>query len=99
MRKIAFIGLATVALTVTALPALADDQSISFATGAIGGAAPPTNVQHAQTAWRPNGAVQSAAPSPYGAYAQDSGYAQSGGYDQRNCTYVGGPKGNNFTCW
>jgi hypothetical protein len=99
MRKIAFIGLATVALTVTALPALADDQSISFATGAIGGAAPPANVQHGQTAWPPNGAVQSATPSPYGAYAQDSGYAQSGGYDQRNCTYVGGPKGNNFTCW
>jgi hypothetical protein len=99
MRKIAFIGLATVALTVTALPALADDQSISFATGAIGGAAPPSSVQQAQTTWRPNGAVQSAAPLPYGAYAEDSGYARSGGYDWRNCTYVGGPKGNNLTCW
>jgi hypothetical protein len=99
MRKFAFIGLAAVALSVTALPALADDQSISLATGAIGSAAPPTNVQHAQPTRQRNGAVQSAAPSPYGAYAQDSGYAQSGGYDQRNCTYIGGPKGNNLTCW
>jgi hypothetical protein len=87
VRKIALIGLATTALTVSALPALADDQSISFATGAIGSAAPPANVEHAQT------------PLPYGAYAQDSRYAQSGGYDQRNCTYIGGPKGNNLTCW
>jgi hypothetical protein len=37
MRKIASIGFAIGALTVTALPVRADDQSIYFATGAIGG--------------------------------------------------------------
>jgi hypothetical protein len=100
MRKIAYIGLAAAALTATALPAAADDQSISFATGMIGGAAPQArwNLHQAQTPWRPDGTVQRAAPSPYGDYAQGGDFAQSGAFTQRNCTYVGGPKGN-WSCW
>jgi hypothetical protein len=95
MRKIAYIGLAAAALTATALPALADDQSISFATGMIGGAAPWArwNPQQAQSPWRPNGTVQRAAPSPF------SDYAQSSAFTQRNCTYVGGPKTGDWSCW
>jgi hypothetical protein len=94
MRKIASIGVAVAALTLAALPALADDHSISFATGMIGNAAPSArwNDRQAQTTRRPNGTVQRAAPSAYG------DYAQGGGYVQRNCTYVGGPKGD-WTCW
>jgi hypothetical protein len=100
MRKIAYIGLAAAALTATALPALADDHSISFATGMIGGAAPQArwNPWQAQTPWRPDGTVPRAAPSPYGDYAQAGGFAQSGAFTQRNCTYVGGPKGD-WSCW
>jgi hypothetical protein len=100
MRKIAYIGLAVATLTATALPARADDQSISFATGMTGGASPPArwNPQPAQTPWRQNGMVQRAAPSPYGDYAQGGGFAQSGAFTQRNCTYVGGPKGD-WSCW
>jgi hypothetical protein len=91
MRKIAYIGLAAAALTATALPVLADDQI---------GAAPQArwNAQQAQTQWRPNGTVR-VAPSPYGDYAQGGGFAQSGAFTQRNCTYVGGPKSGDWTCW
>jgi hypothetical protein len=100
MRKIAYIGLAAATLTAIALPAFADDQSISFATGMIGGAAPQArwNPQQTQTSWRPNGTVERDAPSPYGDYAQGRGLAQSGAFTQRNCTYVGGPKGD-WSCW
>jgi hypothetical protein len=87
MRRIPSIGLAAVVLTVTALPALADDQSISFATGAIGSATSPANIQHAQTTRWLKGTTQRAVPSPYGAYAQGGGNAQW------NCTFVG-PKDN-----
>jgi hypothetical protein len=103
MRKIASIGFAIAALTVAALPALADDQSIGFATGTIGGAARPVrwDVQQTQATWSPYGAVQRAAPSPYRDYAQYGDYAQSGygGYGQRGCTYTGGPKAStSWTC-
>jgi hypothetical protein len=99
MRKIAYSGFAILVLTATALPALADDQSISFATGMIGNATPQArwNIHQTPTPWRPNGTVRGATPSAYGDYAQ-GGFAQGGGHTQRNCTYVGGPKGD-WTCW
>jgi hypothetical protein len=99
MRKIASIALSIAGLTVTALPGLADDQSIGYAAGTIGSAPAWAYDQQAQTTWRPYGAVQRAAPSSYGAYAQYGDYAQSGGYAQRSCTYTGGPKvGTSWTC-
>jgi hypothetical protein len=99
MRRIASIALAIAGLTVTALPGLADDQSISYASGMIGGAPDRAYGPRAQTTWWPHGIVQQAAPSSYGAYAQYDDYAQSGGYAQRSCTYTGGPKaGTGWTC-
>src|ERR1700686_1501824 len=92
MRSIVSITLAIAGLTVTALPGLADDQSISYANGMIGGAPFRAYDQQAQTTWWPRGSVRRAAPSSYGAYAQYDDYAQSGAYAQRSCTYSGGPK-------
>jgi hypothetical protein len=104
MRKIASIGFAIVALTATALPALADDQAIGYATGRIGGTPAWSYDRQARTTWWPYGA-QRTAPSSYGAnaqyndYAQYGDYAQGGGYLQRSCTYTGGPKASsNWTC-
>jgi hypothetical protein len=104
MRKIASIGFAIVALAATALPALADDQAIGYATGRIGGAPAWSYDREARTTWWPYGA-QRTAPSSYGTYAQYNDYAQygeypqGGGYLQRSCTYSGGPKAsNNWTC-
>jgi hypothetical protein len=111
MRRIASLALAIAGLTVTALPGLADDQSIGYATGTIGGAPAWAYDQQAQTTWRPYGPVQRTAPSSYGSYAQYNGYpqyngyaryddyAQGGGYGQRSCTYSGGPKAaTTWTC-
>jgi hypothetical protein len=103
MRKIASIGFAIGALTVAALPVHAADQSIGFATGAIGSAAWPA-YQQSQSTWRQHSAVRAApslqvSPEAYGGYAY-GGYAQSDGYAQRNCTYIGGPKSStSWTCW
>jgi hypothetical protein len=91
MRRIATLALAIAGLTVTALPGFADDQTIGYATGMIGGAPAWAYNQQAQTTWWPYGTVQRAAPSSYGAYTQYDDYAQ-GGYAQRSCTYSGGPK-------
>ena len=96
MRKIASIGFAIGALTVTTLPVHADDQS-------IGSAAWPA-YQQSQSTWRQHSAVRAApslqvSPEAYGGYAY-GGYTQSDGYAQRNCTYVGGPKSStSWTCW
>jgi hypothetical protein len=105
MRRIASIALAIAGLTVTALPGLADDQSISYASGLIGSAPIRAYDQRPQTPWWPRGAAQRAAPSSYGAYAQYGDYAQyddyaqSGAYAPRSCTYTGGPKaGTGWTC-
>jgi hypothetical protein len=99
MRQIASIGVAIAALTITALPVHADDQSISFAVGAIGGTSLPVrgDVPQAQITPRPYGALDRAAPLLQGTEAY-SGYAQSGGYVQKNCGYTGGPKGPGWTC-
>jgi hypothetical protein len=99
MRQIASIGVAIAALTITALPVHADDQSIGFAVGTIGGTALPVreNVPQAQIASRPYGALERAVPLLQGTEAY-SGYAQSGGYVQKNCGYTGGPKGTGWTC-
>jgi hypothetical protein len=98
MRKIASIGFAIGALTVTALPVHADVQSIGFATGAIGSAAWPA-YQQSQSTWRQHSAVR-AAPSLQVSPEAYGGYAQSDGYAQRNCTYIGGPKSStSWTCW
>ena len=101
MRKIASIGFAIGALTVTALPVRADDQSIYFATGAIGG----QQSAFRATPWVPPG-PGSYGRYPYAGYAYSSyggypygGYAPSDGYAPQNCTYIGGPKGSNWTCW
>jgi hypothetical protein len=104
MRKTVSIGFAIAALTVTALPAFADDQSISFATGMIGGSPEHAYDRQAPARSRQYGAYWRVAPSQqmspeaYAGYAQGGGYAPSGEYTQRNCTYVGGPKGD-WTCW
>jgi hypothetical protein len=98
MRRIASITLAIAGLTVTALPGLADDQSISYATGMIGAPFRAYD-QQARTTWWPRGGVWRAAPSSYGAYAQYDEPAQSGAYAQRSCTYTGGPKASTgWTC-
>jgi len=91
MRRIATLALAIAGLTVTALPGFADDQTIGYATGMIGGPPAWAYNQQAQTTWRPYGTVQRADPSSYGTYAQYDDYTQ-GGYAQRSCTYSGGPK-------
>jgi hypothetical protein len=99
MRKIASIGFAIGALTITALPVHADDQSIGFATGAIGGAAPVRAYdQQAQARSRQYSTYWRAAPWLQMSPEAYGGYAQSDGYAHPNCTYVGGPKGN-WTCW
>jgi hypothetical protein len=99
MPRIASIAVAIAGLTVTALPGLADDQSLGYATGMIGGTPAWAYDQRAQNTWQPYGAFQRAAPSTYGAYAQYGDYAQSGEYFQRSCTYTGGPKvGTRWTC-
>jgi hypothetical protein len=99
MRQIASIGVAIAALTITALPVHADDRSISFAVGTIGGTSLPVrgDVPRAQITPRPYGALDRAAPLLQGTEAY-SGYAQSGGYVQKNCSYTGGPKGPGWTC-
>ena len=80
MRKIASIGFAIGALTVTALPVYAGDQQ-------------------AQTPWRQYGTYWRAAPWLQTSPEAYAGFAQSGGYAQRSCTYIGGPKGSyNWTC-
>jgi hypothetical protein len=103
MRKIASIGLALAGLTVTALPALADSQAIAYATGMIGGAPAWAYDQQAQFGPTQYGTYWRAAPQVgryayVDPYAYD-GYALSGGYSPRNCTYSGGPKRNDWTCW
>jgi hypothetical protein len=102
MRNFASIGLAIAALAATALPAAADDQSIGFATGTIGGTAPWAQ---AQTTRQSYGAMQRFTPVPYGGYPQYTDYAQygepaqNGGYAQGICTYSGGPKSStSWTC-
>jgi hypothetical protein len=99
MRQIASIGVAIAALTITALPVRADDQSIGFAVGSIGGDARPArgDVPQAQIAPRPYDTFDRAAPLLQGTEAH-SGYALSGGYVQKNCGYSGGPKGPGWTC-
>jgi hypothetical protein len=119
MRKVTSIGFAIGTLTIIALPVHAEDQSIYYATGAIGGGARPAYAgdQQAQYTWRRYSAVRPApslrvSPAAYGGYPYGrysyggypyggypyGGYAQSYGYAQRNCTYVGGPKGD-WSCW
>jgi len=83
MRQIASIGVAIAALTITALPVHADDQSISFAVGAIGGTSLPARRD---------------VPQPQITSQAYGGYAQSGGYVQKNCGYSGGPKSPAWTC-
>jgi hypothetical protein len=100
MRQIASIAVAIAALTVTALPGRADDQSIDFALGTIGGTALPVrgDVPQAPITPRPYSALERGAPALQGTEAY-AGYAQSGGYVQRNCSYSGGPKsGTSWTC-
>jgi hypothetical protein len=98
MRQIASIAFAIAALTVTALPVHAEDQSIGFAVGSIGAAAPGPDVQQTHTIPRPDSIVERAAPSPQSTEAY-GGYAGSGGYAQKNCSYTGGPKGGtSWTC-
>jgi hypothetical protein len=93
MRRIASLAVALAGLTVTALPGRADDQAIGYATGLIGGAPAWANYQQAQTTRRPDRAAQRAAPSSYGSYAQDGGYAQG------SCSYAGAPRiSTTWTC-
>jgi hypothetical protein len=101
MRKIASIGFAIGALTVAALPVRADDQSIYFATGAIGG----QQSAFRATPWAPP-SPGSYGRYPYAGYAYSSygeypygGYAQGNVYGPQSCTYSGGPKGSGWTCW
>ena len=102
MRMMASIGFAIGALTVAALPAYADDQSIYFATGAIGGgAAPPAYSydQQAPTTSRQQSADRRAEPFLQMSPEAYKGYAQSGEDAQKSCTYIGGPKnGVGWTC-
>ena len=110
MRNIASIGFAVGALTVAALPVRADDQSIYFATGAIGGqqgafrAAPwappgPGAYGRYRYAGYAGYAYGSYGGYPYGVYGQSDGYAPQSGYGLQNCSYIGGPKSSGWTCW
>ena len=49
MRNVATIGILIGALAVAVLPARADDQAISFATGQLGGSAWPAQTDNQQT--------------------------------------------------
>jgi hypothetical protein len=63
MRKIASVGFAIGALTITALPVHAEDQSLYFATGAIGGGGPARAYdQQAQARSRQYSAYRRVAP-------------------------------------
>jgi hypothetical protein len=98
MRRIASIGLALAGLTVSALPGLADSQSIGLATGMIGGAPAWAYDQQAQVRPAPYGTSWGVGPlSQANPYAYED-YALSGGYAQQNCTYSGGPKSSDWTC-
>ncbi len=94
MLKIASIGLSIGVFTVIAHPVQAEDQSVYFATGAIGGEPAYARVRAPYGGYPYAGYVY----GPYGSYAYPyGGYPY--GYAQRNCTYVGGPKGSvGWTC-
>jgi hypothetical protein len=101
MQKMVSIGLVIGALTATALPAHADDQSIYSAADSIGrGALSDYPIEEQPQYYRRHQlAVGRAAPwLPLSTEAY-AGYAQSGGYAQRNCGYTGGPKASaGWTC-
>jgi hypothetical protein len=100
MHNVASIGILIGALAVVATaPARADDQTIGFATGQLGGSARPTQTdnQQARAALGQHGAVQPAAPLQRVSSEAYAGFAQSGGL-VRTCSHVGGPKGGNWTC-
>jgi hypothetical protein len=101
MRKMVSIGLVIGALTATALPVHADDQSIYFATDSIGrGALSDYPIEEQPQYYRRHQfAVGRAAPRLPLSTEAYGGYAQSGGYAQRNCGYIGGPKSSaGWTC-
>jgi hypothetical protein len=86
MHNVASIGILIGALAVATLPARADDQTIGFATGQLGGSARPTQTD-----------IRRVEPLPRASSEAYAGFAQSGGLVQA-CSYVGGPKGENWTC-
>jgi hypothetical protein len=101
MRKVAVIGFAMITFAATALPALADHQSISLVTGMIGGRAWDAPRAPAQSPKYI--AARRTTPTRYSDYAQynDAPYGGSAdsGYALWRCTYTGGPKnGAGWTC-
>jgi hypothetical protein len=107
MQKMVSIGLIIGALTATALPVHADDQSIYRATDSIGrGALSDYPIEEQPQYYRAHQFALGRAASwlplsteAYGGYAQSGGYDQGGGYGQKSCSYVGGPKnGVGWSC-
>jgi hypothetical protein len=97
MRNIAVIGFATIAFAAAGLSALANDQSVSLATGTIDGS--PWDAPHAQVQSPKYASARRAAQTRYSDYAEyndapHGNYALSGdsGYAPWRCTYTGGPK-------
>jgi hypothetical protein len=99
VRNFATIGILIGALAVAVLPARADDQAISFATGQLGGSAWPAQTDNQQTqaaSWQ-RGLVQRSASLPQVSSEAYAGFAQ-GGVDVQTCSHSGGPKNGNWTC-
>ena len=99
MRNVATIGILIGALAVAVLPARADDQAISFATGQLGGSAWPAQTDNQQTqaaSWQ-RGLVQRSASLPRVSSEAYAGFAR-GGVDVQTCSLSGGPKNGNWTC-
>jgi hypothetical protein len=95
MRNVVSIGIVIGALAVAMLPARADDQAISFATGQIGGSprSAQADIQQARASSRQLGAVQRAAPIPRVSSEAYAEFAQGGAY-VHSC----GPKNGSRTC-
>jgi hypothetical protein len=101
MKRIASFCLAVGVIAASAPPVQADDQSIYFATGAIGGgrsAAPP------EAYGRYPGGGYGYGAYPYRGYAYGAypsgGYAYGAYESPQSCTYSGGPKSSQgWTCW
>jgi hypothetical protein len=91
MIKIASIGFAVVTLAMSALPANADSETIGLLTGAAG--APHgarSSQQQSYDTLRPQSQQRSA--FAYGYYAEGAGLPRTA------CGYIGGPKGDTWSC-
>jgi hypothetical protein len=91
MIKIASIGFAVITLTMSALSAHADSQTIGLLTGAIGA---PHWTRSSQQPSDDSPGPQSPQRSAF-AYVND---AEGAGLPGNVCGHIGGPKGGTWSC-